>query len=170
MSLVIGAFTMGLILSLLSLGMLISFRMIRFTDITVDGSITLGASLTAVLISGGWNPWLATLAAIAAGALAGMVTGLLHTRFKIQELLSGILVMTALYSVNLRVMGRSNIPLLDVPSVSGTMERFIAFMSGNAEKINIMGWMVPSTDLAVFLTILFSCQDKSEILELGEIP
>ena len=157
MSLVIGAFTMGLILSLLSLGMLISFRMIRFTDITVDGSITLGASLTAVLISGGWNPWLATLAAIAAGALAGMVTGLLHTRFKIQELLSGILVMTALYSVNLRVMGRSNIPLLDVPSVSGTMERFIAFMSGNAEKINIMGWMVPSTDLAVFLTILFIC-------------
>ena len=122
MSLVIGAFTMGLILSLLSLGMLISFRMIQFTDITVDGSITLGASIAAVLISGGWNPWLATLMAIAAGTLAGAITGLLHTRFKIQELLSGILVMTALYSVNLRVMGRSNIPMLNVPSVSGAME------------------------------------------------
>jgi len=157
MSLVIGAFTMGLILSLLSLGMLISFRMIRFMDITVDGSITLGASLAAVLISGGWNPWLATLAAMAAGFLAGAVTGLLHARFKIPELLSGILVMIALYSGNLRVMGRSNIPLLDVPSVSGAMEMFIAFMSGSAEKINTLGWMISSADLSTFLTTLFIC-------------
>jgi len=126
-------------------------------DITVDGSITLGASLAAVLISGGWNPWLATLAAMAAGFLAGAVTGLLHARFKIPELLSGILVMTALYSVNLRVMGRSNIPLLDVPSVSGAMEMLIAFMSRGAEKINTFGWMISSTDLATFLTTLFIC-------------
>ncbi|WP_300667865.1 hypothetical protein [Desulfoluna sp.] len=157
MSLVMGAFTMGLILSLLSLGMLISFRMIRFTDITVDGSIALGASLTAVLLSSGWNPWLATLAAVAAGAFAGTVTGLLNTRFKIQELLAGILVMTALYSVNLRVMGRSNIPLLNVPSVSSTMENVIAFLSGGAEKINVMGWLVPVVDLASFLTTLVIC-------------
>ncbi len=157
MSLVIGAFTMGLILSLLSLGMLISFRMIRFMDITVDGSITLGASLAAVLISAGWNPWLATLAAMGGGFLSGAVTGLLYARFKIPELLSGILVMTALYSVNLRIMGRSNIPLLDVPSVSGAMETFIAFMSGGAEKINTLGWMISSTDLATFLTTLFIC-------------
>ena len=77
MSLVIGAFTLGLILSLLSLGMLVSFRMIRFTDITVDGSITLGASVAAVGIVNGWNPWLATLAATAAGGVAGMITGMI---------------------------------------------------------------------------------------------
>jgi len=100
MSLVVGAFTMGLILALLSLGMLISFRMIRFTDITVDGSITLGASVTALMIVQGWSPWLAALMAFLAGGAAGMITGVLHTRFKIQEILSGILMMTALYSIN----------------------------------------------------------------------
>jgi len=73
MSLVIGAFTMGLILSLLSLGMLISFRMIKFTDITVDGSITLGASISAVFIAQGYSPWLAVLLSFAAGSLAGMI-------------------------------------------------------------------------------------------------
>lgn len=71
MSLVVGAFTMGLILALLSLGMLISFRMIRFTDITVDGSITLGASITALLIVQGWPPWLAAVMAFLAGGLPG---------------------------------------------------------------------------------------------------
>jgi len=110
MSLVISAFTIGLILSLLSLGMLVSFRMIRFTDITVDGSITLGASLSAILIVNGISPWLATFIAIIAGAIAGALTGILHTRFKIQMILAGILMMTALYSINLRIMGRSNIP------------------------------------------------------------
>ena len=70
MNLVIGAFTIGLILSLLSLGMLISFSMIKFTDITVDGSITLGASITAVLIASGWNPWMASLMAFLAGMAA----------------------------------------------------------------------------------------------------
>ena len=96
MTLVVGAFTIGFILALLSIGVWISFRVLRFTDITVDGTITLGAAVVAVLLINGWSPWMATLAATLAGGLAGYVTGLLHTRFKIQELLSGILVMTAL--------------------------------------------------------------------------
>lgn len=153
MSLVIGAFTIGLILSLLSLGMLISFRMIRFTDITVDGSIALGASITAVCISSGWNPWLATLFAVLAGALAGTVTGILHTKFKIQELLAGILVMTALYSINLRVMGRSNIPLLDTGTVSSFIEKRLSAYGLDA-KMNIAGWLVPESDIASFLSSL----------------
>lgn len=157
MSLVIGALTMGLILGLLSLGMLITFRMIRFTDITVDGSITLGASITAVMIASGTNPWIATLCAVFAGAVAGMITGLLHTRFKIQELLAGILVMTALYSINLRVMGKSNIPLLDVPSVSKGLESMLISFTGGIEKINILGWLVHVTDVAVFLSSLLIC-------------
>lgn len=157
MNLIIGAFTMGLILSLLSLGMLISFRMIRFTDITVDGSLTLGASLTAVLIMAGWSPWLATLMAFLAGMAAGSITGILHTRFKIQEILAGILVMTALYSVNLRVMNRSNIPLLDTGTVSVDIEHAIVQLTGGSEKISLLGWPVPVADLSVFLSSLLIC-------------
>ncbi|MDD4737122.1 MAG: ABC transporter permease [Kiritimatiellae bacterium] len=148
MSLVLGAFTMGLILSLLSLGTLISFRMIRFTDITVDGSITLGASVAAVCIMRGWNPWAATGLAMLAGACAGAVTGLLHTRFRIQELLSGILVMTALYSINLRIMGRSNIPLMNSASISSGTEKLLNRSGNPFEKWNLAGWEVPLPDIA----------------------
>lgn len=154
MSLVLGAFTMGLILALLSMGMLISFRMIRFTDITVDGSITLGASITALLIVKGWSPWVAAGLAFLAGGVSGMITGLLHTRFKIQEILCGILMMTALYSVNLRIMGRSNIPMLATKNFSSGIEALLSRMTGPASKVNIFGWMVPATDVAVFISTL----------------
>ncbi len=157
MSIVLGAFTMGLILSLLSLGMLISFRIIRFTDITVDGSITLGASVTAVLIMQGWSPWLATLIAMIAGFLAGSITGILHTRFNIQMILSGILMMTALYSINLRVMGRSNVPMLDTPSVSGLAESTLMKVTQGETRMLIAGWQVPVVDLAVFFSSLILC-------------
>src|SRR5262245_4217840 len=112
MTLLIGSLTMGLILSLLALGVLVSFRIVAVRDLTVDGSLTLGGTVAATLLVAGRNPWLATLAGCLAGAIAGSVTGLLATRFRINGLLAGILVMTALYSVNLRVMGRSNLPLL----------------------------------------------------------
>ncbi len=157
MSLVIGAFTMGLILALLSLGMLISFRMIKFTDITVDGSITLGASISALLMVRGYSPWLAALASVAAGSLAGMITGILHARFKIQEILAGILVMTALYSINLRIMGRSNIPLLDVKTISAGTEGMLGRLSAGASRIHLFGWQVPLGDLAVFASSAAIC-------------
>ena len=152
MSLVLGAFTMGLILGLLSLGMLVSFRMIRFTDITVDGSITLGAAVTALLMIHGWPAWIAAGAALLAGAAAGTLTGLLHTRFKIPEILSGILMMTALYSINLRVMGRSNIALMDVENFAGAAQALLARTTGGAAKADLLGWMVPLADLAFVLT------------------
>ncbi len=153
MGLVIGAFTIGLILSLLSMGVWISFRVLRYTDITVDGSITLGASVVAVLLVRGWSPWMAMLVATLAGGLAGFVTGTLHTRFKIQELLSGILVMTALYSINLRVMGRSNVPLLDVASVADPA-RWLLSRLNPGDAIMIAGWRVPAQDAAMLLTVL----------------
>lgn len=152
MNLVIGAFTMGLILSLLSLGMLISFRMIRFTDITVDGSITLGACISALLISKGYSPWLAIILSTLAGALAGSCTGILYTRFKIQKILAGILVMTALYSVNLRIMGRSNIPLLDQHTVSKGLQHLLEGLAIETSKLNILGWLVPAGDIADFIS------------------
>jgi putative ABC transport system permease protein len=113
MTLLLGALTLGFILSLLALGVYISFRLFDVADITVDGSITLGASVTAVLLVAGWNPLAATAAGTLAGAFAGMIAGLLQTKCGINPLVSGILVMTALYSINLRVMGKSNISLFD---------------------------------------------------------
>jgi putative ABC transport system permease protein len=143
---------MGLILSLLAIGVLISFKVIRFCDITVDGSITFGASTTAILLFHGCSPWLATFAGFLAGFLAGFVTGLLHTHFKVQELLSGILVMTALYSINLRVMGKSNIPLMNTPTIADAPEKLIQKMAGG-ETTNVFGWMVPVHDVAMLVTI-----------------
>ena len=152
MTLVIGAFTMGLILSLLALGVLISFNVLRFCDITVDGSITLGASTTAVLLIAGTPPWIATLGGFGAGCVAGFVTGFLHTHFKINDLLSGILVMTALYSVNLHVMGRSNVPLMNTPTVADWPEKVLHSIV-NADTISIIGWPVPVRDIAMLCTV-----------------
>ena len=113
----IGAVIQGLAYAFLAWGVYLAFRVLRFADIGVDGSLTLGAAVTAILITRGGNPVLAVTAAIFAGALAGTVTGLMHTRLGVTDLLAGILTMTALYSVNLHVMGRSNISLLDAPTL-----------------------------------------------------
>ena len=170
MTLVIGAFTIGFILSLFVLGMLISYRIQRYCDITVDGSITLGAATAAVLLVHGWPPWAATLVACGAGALAGAVTALLHTKFRIQELLSGILTMTALYSINLRVMGRSNVPLLDVPTLADGPEKLLRRLTGGAESIGVVGWSVPTRDLAMLLTVFLAVAAVAVALRFFLLP
>ncbi|MFO7874299.1 MAG: hypothetical protein R6U62_07435 [Bacteroidales bacterium] len=157
MGIVLSAFTIGLILAALTMGMLISFRMLRFTDITVDGSLTLGAAVAAGMIINGWSPWLATLVAALCGTVAGMLTGILYTRFKIQMILSGILMMIALYSINLRIMGRSNIPLLDTGAVSDTTASLITTIVGEISQVNILGWPVSIGAFSVFLTALLIC-------------
>ncbi len=108
----LGAIETGLIYALVALGIYLSFRVLEFPDLTVDGSFPLGAAVSAVLIVNGWNPWLATGLAVIAGALAGFVTGWLNVRLKILHLLASILTMIALYSINLRIMGKPNIALL----------------------------------------------------------
>lgn len=113
----LGAIEIGLIFSLVALGVFISFRLLRFPDLTVDGSFPLGGAVCAILISTGTNPFLATLAATAAGAAAGLVTGWLNVRLKIMDLLASILMMIALYSVNLRIMGGPNVPLINDATV-----------------------------------------------------
>src|SRR5215470_19687564 len=122
MGLLIATFTIGLILALLAFGVFISFRIFAFPDITADGSVTLGGAVAGVLLVAHVHPLAATAAAFGAGALAGATTGMLHTRFKINGLLSGILVMTALYSVNLHVMGKSNVPLLNESTLNSQLE------------------------------------------------
>jgi putative tryptophan/tyrosine transport system permease protein len=112
MTAIFGAWESGIIYAIMALGVYLSFRILDFPDLTVDGSFVTGASVAAILIVNGINPILATLAALFSGFLAGCITGLLHTKGKINPLLSGILMMIALYSINLRIMGKSNIPLL----------------------------------------------------------
>ncbi len=112
----------GLAYALVALGIAFTFRVLSFPDLTVDGSFPLGAAVSARLIVEGVDPALAALAAPVAGFAAGCLTGLLNTRLKINSLLAGILVMTILYSVNLRVMGRANIQLLDRPTIFSFME------------------------------------------------
>jgi len=157
MTLLIGALTMGLILSLLALGVFISFRVFDFPDITADGSITFGAAVAAILIVKGTNPALATMAGFVAGFLAGMVTGLLHTKFKINKLLSGILVMIALYSVNLHVMGKSNVPLLSETTLATYGGDAATAILGGITSVNMLGWDVyvrdASTLISAFITI-----------------
>jgi putative ABC transport system permease protein len=152
MLLLIGALTIGLILALLAFGVFISFRIFEFPDITTEGSITLGGAVAAVLIIAHVHPALATLAAFAAGALAGTATAVLHTRFKINSLLSGILVMTALYSVNLHVMGKSNLPLLQERTLASIAESAGTSLLGTAVHIGL--WEVGTREIAALVLSL----------------
>lgn len=112
-----GALEMGLIYALVAIGVYITFRLIDFPDLTVDGSFTLGGALAAILLVKGLSPFLATLMASCGGIIAGTLTGYLHTRWRILGILASILVMTGLYSVNLRLMGQPNITLLNEVSL-----------------------------------------------------
>lgn len=117
MELWLGAINLGFLYAFMAMGVFITFRIHDFPDITVDGSFVTGAAMTAVGIVSGVNPWLALSLSFLAAAAAGAATALIHTRFAVNGLLAGILVMTALYSINLHIMGRSNIPLLSEPGL-----------------------------------------------------
>jgi putative ABC transport system permease protein len=139
-----GALEQGLVYCFMVLGVFITFRVLDFPDLTVDGSLPLGAAVTGALIVGGHSPLLATAAGVGAGLCAGVVTGVLHVLLKSGEndsanygpkLLAGILTMTALYTVNLRIMGRSNIPLL---GVDGVFEKVGDFLSVTMVSWNLI--------------------------------
>src|SRR5690606_36246606 len=117
-----GSLEIGLIFGLVALAVLISFRILRFPDLTVDGSFPLGGATAATLISAGSDPFTATIVAAFAGALAGMVTGWLNVKLKIMDLLASILMMIALYSINLRIMGRPNVPLITEPTIFSILQ------------------------------------------------
>ena len=132
------SFYEGLVFGLLAIGVYLTFRVLSFPDLSVDGTFPLGGAIAAVLIVGGANPFLATLAAFGSGLCAGLITGLLNTKLRISALLSGILMMVALYSVNLRIMDGGNVPLLrettsfdlvaQIMGVRGDMALSIAFV------------------------------------------
>jgi len=118
----LGAIEIGLVFGLVALGVYLSFRVLQFPDLTVDGSFPLGAAVAATLIVHHVNPWLATLAAALAGALAGLATAWLNLRLRILNLLASILTMIALYSINLRIMGRPNVALLGEETVLSSLQ------------------------------------------------
>ena len=117
MTLVISVFEQGMIYAIMALGMYITYKILDFPDMTVDGSFPLGASLSAVLISQGMNPYLTLLLSFAAGLMAGTITGLIHVKLKVRDILASIITMTALYSVNLRIAGKANLPIYNYDNI-----------------------------------------------------
>jgi putative ABC transport system permease protein len=117
MSLILGVVEQGLIYAILALGVYITYKILDFPDLSVDSSFPLGAAVTAVMISSGVHPLLTLPVSLLAGALAGVVTGVIHVKCRVRDLLSGIITMTALYSVNLRITGRSNVPIFNMDTL-----------------------------------------------------
>lgn len=144
------ALIQGLCLSAMGLGIYITMKIFKIPDITTDGSYTLGAAVTAVMLVQGWPLPFVLLAAMMAGVLAGIATGLVHTRLGIDPLLAGILVMTGLYSVNLSVLGRSNIPLIEVQGLFSMIAVFPTRLP-NELLIGVISMVVLSGILAFVL-------------------
>ena len=113
MEIILNALEQGLLFALVAMGVYITYKILDFPDLSVDGTFPLGASISAAMLVRGINPWVTILVATLGGACAGAITGFLHVKLKISNLMSGILVMMGLYSINLRIMGKSNIPLFN---------------------------------------------------------
>ncbi len=140
MLLLVSALNYGLVFALLALGVYISFRIFHFADITADGAFALGGATTTAMLVSNWSPSVATAVGFLAGMLAGTATGVLHKAFKIHGLLSGILVSTALYSINLKVLGRSNVSLSEIPTLSSAWEDLSRTFLGSSDRHNLFGW------------------------------
>lgn len=117
MEMLVTSLEQGLLFALVAIGVYITYKILDFPDLSVDGTFPLGASISAALLIKGVNPWITILIATLGGAIAGSITGFLHVKLKISNLMSGILVMMGLYSVNLRIMGKSNIPLFNTENL-----------------------------------------------------
>lgn len=157
---IFSAFETGIIFAIMALGVYLTFRVLDFPDLTVDGSFVTGASTAAVLITHGQSTIIATLVGMVAGFVAGCLTGILHTKGKINSLLAGILMMIALWSVNLRIMGKSNIPLLGQETLL-TKVTDVWKDLGLDEPLNaFLGWFglddVPKTWAILFFVLVIS--------------
>jgi len=137
-----GSISQGVILGIMALGVFLTYKVLDFPDLTVDGSFTTGASVAAILIINGVNPYLATVMASISGMLAGFVTGLLHTKLHIPNILAGILTQIALYSINIRIMDKSNIPLLGVDTVVTNVSTMLGGSFNNTAVTTIIGIVV----------------------------
>jgi putative tryptophan/tyrosine transport system permease protein len=156
-NLLIGAATIGLILAPLALGVFISYRIYKTLDLTTDGSHGLGAAVVAALLVRQINPLIATLIGLVAGIIAGGITGVLHTRFRVSTLLAGVLTTTALYSVNLFVMGSGNVNLASAATLFSGAESLARQLVGIPESLSIMGTLVSGGSFsALIMTALLA--------------
>lgn len=143
LNIITGALEQGLIYGILALGLLITYRILDFPDLTVDSSFPLGAAITALMTVNGYPPVLSLFAAAAAGAVAGLVTGLIHVRCHVRDLLSGIITMTGLYSINLRIAGKANLPFF----ANATLFK-------NPFTKSLPAWIAPYSTLIIILLIV----------------
>ncbi len=134
----LGAISLGLLWAIVTIGVYITYRILDIADLTVEGSIVMGAAIAASAITRGINPYAAVGMAFVGGLLAGLITGLLHTKLKIPPLLSGILTMIALYSINLRIMGKANISLLRMHTTYSTFEKLGINHNGSVIIVGII--------------------------------
>lgn len=162
----LNAVSQGLLWSILAMGVYITYRILDFADLTTEGSFPLGAAVAAMLIINGTNPFVATFASFIIGLLAGLVTGLLNTKLKIPGLLSGILVMTGLYSVNLRIMGKANLPLLKQPTIITTVTDMGI---SNSNAIMLVG-IVSVVIIILLLVLLFATEFGFALRATGNNP
>ena len=162
---IFGSVEQGIIYAIMALGVYLTFRVLDFPDLTVDGSFVTGAATAAAMIVLGYNPIIATLVAIVAGFIAGCMTGLLHTKGKINPLLSGILMMIALYSINLRIMGTtrenatgiSNVPLLTQDTLFSQFQNFWSSLGIDTainDMLRGMGFTAVPTTYGTILIVL----------------
>ncbi len=162
----LNAVSQGLLWSILAMGVYITYRILDFADLTTEGSFPLGAAVDAMLIINGTNPFVATFASFIIGLVAGLVTGLLNTKLKIPGLLSGILVMTGLYSVNLRIMGKANLPLLKQPTIITTVTDMGI---SNSNAIMLVG-IVSVVIIILLLVLLFATEFGFALRATGNNP
>ncbi len=134
-----GAISQGIIWGIMGVGVFITFKVLDYADLTVDSSLCTGGAVSAVLIGAGMHPVLTLLFALLAGMLTGAVTGLLHTKLQIPAILSGILTQLALYSVNLRIMGRANVSLLGQPTMITLLNIPHAILIGAIVAVVVIG-------------------------------
>lgn len=168
MELLVGAIALGLAYALLAMGIFITMRIYNFPDITADGSLTLGGALTGTLLTAGWSPSIAFGISTVGGAVAGAATGAIHTKLKVNGLLAGILVMTALYSVNLRIMGRSNIPMVSTPTIFAPVD---ALAPAASDQVTAIALLLPLTLAAlVILSLLFRTDFGLAMRATGDNP
>ena len=147
LNIITGAVEQGLIYGILALGLLITYRILDFPDLTVDSSFPLGAAITALMTVNGYPPVLSLFAAAAAGAVAGLVTGLIHVRCHVRDLLSGIITMTGLYSINLRIAGKANLPFF----ANATLFK-------NPFTKSLPAWIAPYSTLIIILLIVLAAK------------
>ena len=172
LDLIFNTLIQGLIYSLLAYGILITYKILDFPDLSVDGSFPLGAAVTAVMLTSGINPWLTLPAAIAVGAFAGLVTGVIHVKCRVRDLLAGIITMTALFSINLQIAGSNLAVPRDFNTIftSGIMDKIFGIFSGIDTLVNrkLFLTLVISVAAKIMLDLYFKTKSGMLLRAVGD--